>query len=597
MREQTIINALQTNGPMSAAALAATLGVSRRTLQSDLRQLNEDNTGFIITVTRNVGYQLTITDSAQFAAYQASLQDQAQPAMPAKRLPALMHVLLTTTEYLTVAQLAEHELISSKQLQRDLRELEKLLIGTPLQLERKAHYGIRLQGEWQSRIHALQQRGLPPHHQTLCQRLMPLGLDPAITAQFAGEVGWSLAVKGQATVPAPTTAAFAGLLADSRLSEEAWQFLTVSFAAKHKQLTTQLDHDLLKTKLQSYFTALDMRHKTDFATHPEFLSLMYFHVLALIGRLQKHQSLAGLSLEPLARDYPIAFNWAVQFAQWLTREYQIAVPKTEIGYLTTHLLVPLEQAHEAWSRRLYKIAVVCGTGGGIATLLCLRLRRIFPEAVIQTFGLSELTAIHGLEPDLLFTVTELTETFDCPVVRIDELASDLDFANLRHELSMAARSNNTDTLVDLLTPALFFQTSQAADYHALLLALTATMTSYCGQSDYAESVMQRENFLATIYDNGIAIPHPLSFNAEKNAVAVVVLPNGAGGSSRPVKLVWLIALKRDQLPLHRTLTTQLAALMQQPDVIEQLVHQTDFTRFINILRTALEGAEQTWIYN
>ncbi|EPC75467.1 hypothetical protein Lpp126_08834, partial [Lacticaseibacillus paracasei subsp. paracasei Lpp126] len=26
MREQTIINALQTNGPMSAAALAATLG-------------------------------------------------------------------------------------------------------------------------------------------------------------------------------------------------------------------------------------------------------------------------------------------------------------------------------------------------------------------------------------------------------------------------------------------------------------------------------------------------------------------------------------------------------------------------------------------
>lgn len=155
MREQTIINALQTNGPMSAAALAATLGVSRRTLQSDLRQLNEDNTGFIITVTRNVGYQLTITDSAQFAAYQASLQDQAQPAMPTKRLPALMHALLTTTEYLTVAQLAEHELISSKQLQRDLRELEKLLIGTPLQLERKAHYGIRLQGEWQSRIHAL----------------------------------------------------------------------------------------------------------------------------------------------------------------------------------------------------------------------------------------------------------------------------------------------------------------------------------------------------------------------------------------------------------------------------------------------------------
>ena len=56
-------------------------------------------------------------------------------------------------------------------------------------------------------------------------------------------------------------------------------------------------------------------------------------------------------------------------------------------------------------------------------------------------------------------------------------------------------------------------------------------------------------------------------------------------------LVFFAGLNR----VHLTLET--AALMQQPDVIEQLVHQTDFTRFINILRTALEGAEQTWIYN
>ncbi|PLC44799.1 transcriptional antiterminator, partial [Lacticaseibacillus paracasei] len=122
--------------------------------------------------------------------------------------------------------------------------------------------------------------------------------------------------------PSPTRADLGGLLADSRLSEEAWQFLTVSFAAKHKQLATRLDHDLLKTKLQAYFTALDTRHKTDCATHPEFLSLMYFHVFALIGRLQKHQSLSGLSLEPLARDYPIAFNSADQYATGPPLEYQ-----------------------------------------------------------------------------------------------------------------------------------------------------------------------------------------------------------------------------------------------------------------------------------
>ena len=597
MREQLIIQALQANGVMSAMALAKAVGVSRRTLQNDLRLLNHDASGFQIRFIRGQGYELQITDTKLLAAYLATLAGQAQPKMPAKRLPELLQQLLLTTNYLTVAQLAATQLISTKQLQRDLRELDKLLVGTPLSLIRKAHYGVRIQGNWQSRIHALQQYGLPPNHATLTQQLQPLGLDPAVTTQFASEIGWSLVVTGQSLHAPPADTDFAALLAAIRLSPEAWHFLTVSFAAKRKQLTTRLDHKRLKVKLRAYFTTLDARHETNFATHPEFLSLMYFHVLALIGRLKEHQSLAGLSLEPLARDYPIAFNWAVQFAQWLSREYQIEVPKTEVGYLTTHLLVPLEQAHEKWSRHGYRIAVICGTGGGIATLLSLRLRRIFPEAVIQTFGLNELKAIHQLSPDLLFTVTALNESFDCPVIQIDEVASDLDFASLRHELSMASQHHATASLADLLHPTLFFPNQKPADYRTLLTTLTAKMASYCGQVGYAASVLQREDFLATVYDNGIAIPHPLSFSARKNAVAVMLLPTGVKNSARPVRIVWLIALKQDQLPLHRTLTTQLAALMQKPDLINQLVQQTEFSAFQQTLRTELEGAETTWIYN
>ncbi len=165
--------------------------------------------------------------------------------------------------------------------------MDKLLVGTPLSLIRKAHYGVRIQGNWQSRIHALQRYGLPPNHATLTQQLQPLGLDPAVTAQFASEIGWSLVVTGQTLHAPPADTDFAALLAAIRLSPEAWHFLTVSFAAKRKQLTTRLDHKRLKVKLRAYFTTLDARHETNFATHPEFLSLMYFHVLALIGRLKR----------------------------------------------------------------------------------------------------------------------------------------------------------------------------------------------------------------------------------------------------------------------------------------------------------------------
>ncbi|MCU6392121.1 HTH domain-containing protein, partial [Enterobacter quasiroggenkampii] len=61
MREQLIIQALQANGVMSAMALAKAVGVSRRTLQNDLRLLNHDASGFQIRFIRGQGYELQIT--------------------------------------------------------------------------------------------------------------------------------------------------------------------------------------------------------------------------------------------------------------------------------------------------------------------------------------------------------------------------------------------------------------------------------------------------------------------------------------------------------------------------------------------------------
>ena len=97
---------------------------------------------------------------------------------------------------------------------------------------------------------------------------------------------------------------------------------------------------------------------------------------------------------------------------------------------------------------------------------------------------------------------------------------------------MASQHHATASLADLLHPTLFFPNQKPADYRTLLTTLTAKMASYCGQVGYAASVLQREDFLATVYDNGIAIPHPLSFSARKNAVAVMLLPTGVKNSAR-----------------------------------------------------------------
>ena len=181
---------------------------------------------------------------------------------------------------------------------------------------------------------------------------------------------------------------------------------------------------------------MDAQQKTWFSTDQEFLDLVYLHVAALIERSRKEMNFSNPYLEDISKDYPVMFNYAVMFSKWLEERFQLTIASDEIGYLATHMTVPYHKWQQTLIENIYRIAVVCSSGGGMAYLVEMKLRRIFPRAKIQTFSMFEIEDIQTYFPDSIFSIIELTIEVDCPVILMSEIQSELDYLEVSENLSL-----------------------------------------------------------------------------------------------------------------------------------------------------------------
>lgn len=379
------------------------------------------------------------------------------------------------------------------------------------------------------------------------------------------------------------------------IQKEVHEFFEASLLAKTKKLEILSNKQLLKEEIIHFFQQMDAQQKTWFSTDQEFLDLVYLHVAALIERSRKEMNFSNPYLEDISKDYPVMFNYAVMFSKWLEERFQLTIASDEIGYLATHMTVPYHKWQQHLIENIYRIAVVCSSGGGMAYLVEMKLRRIFPRAKIQTFSMFEIEDIQTYFPDLIFSIIELTIEVDCPVILMSEIQSELDYLEVSENLSLL-KSDETFSIerafFDLFSEGLF-RIEQKRSYSDILVALADQVEAKVGFAGYKDSLMERENYLSTIYQHGVAIPHPLIMSGKENRVAVCLLPEGASETEREAKIIFMVSLKAEQLDIHQIISKELSKLMNHPAAINALVESKDYHEFYYTLKRVLGRRKQS----
>lgn len=640
MRERKIIDLLTGSPlPVKMNELTRQLTLAERTIRELIRSLNKlgEKHGFRIRMIRNQGYQLEITDEASFEFYRLDLQEQRNQVdlnNKAARQHFLLLYLFQTDSFVSTERLADEIGISRSTIISDLKEVEQLLEPFDLRLSRKAHYGMKIEGDEQNFRKAFShfilnnrqtvkqsedfqqfRRGfdakkLKAH---LLKLLKDNGLDISdvylnniVTHLFillyrVSRNNLIIADQLLPRNPEPLYQTIARDVADwineeygISLPENEIEYLALHLSGK---TITQHIGDEEKAKLRigisRILQTLDKEFLTGFNQDDELREALLMHMFPLLNRLYYNLQLKNPLVEDVYSEYANVFVISFRFAEIIEEQYGFKMSRDEAGYVALHFATHLERMKQHRLEQFRRIAVICSSGGGSAHLIRLKLESIFPKASVITASITELDELQNQPLDLILSTIpfENEEVYQKPIIHIKQWLDDQEIQRIKETISLQIQpvhsSYKLKDFKDLFHKGLF-HLSGPDDYLQLLAQrCDEVVSAKFASSDFTEQVLSREHKFTTIYKNGVAGPHPMRMSAVKDCINVTLLEKPIIYEDKPVQIIFLINLRPGQLFLHREISKLLLLIMEKEDIRDKLLHVTSYEQFITQIENLL----------
>lgn len=154
-RERSIIKLLLKSQHLfvSMGAMRKELDVSKRTVQRDVKQLENTLQAFHLKLEKQPGEGIRIQGSrSDFEALRSALKHTQETEMHREeRMLIILHELIQADAPIKATRLSVELGVSNTTLLQDIEQLEKMIRGTRLQLLRKRGYGVELLGSEKER--------------------------------------------------------------------------------------------------------------------------------------------------------------------------------------------------------------------------------------------------------------------------------------------------------------------------------------------------------------------------------------------------------------------------------------------------------------
>ena len=634
MRESLILKELKDSGDyLSLDYFSKKLEVSTRTIRNDMKIItnNEKCNGFKIEYKSKLGYIIQIEDEMRFELYLKSLSPVPLDS-PEQRLDSITALLLLKDDYTTIEQLSQEFLVSTSLIKNDLKRLNKKLEDTNLELERKAHYGIKIIGPIKykqnvlSEIASKENRKLEEFYSKFVSDKKMENIkttEENILVKYKLEANFveleelklqlvllyikaSLRRNNKEKGFTQLKVSYDDIIIEHIIREvfcelkffitdEEKDYLSDFIKRKTKNKESEINSaqkDKLQGLIYNFFEEVDKEYSTYFLEDKEFFNLLYLHIASLIERVKRDQNLKNPFSRQISHQYPTVFNLAIQLSKRLEKEYEIKINQHEIGFIATHIAVPFEKRQGENFKQKYKIGIVCSSGGGSAYLIKLRLQEIFPNAEVKNFSLLDKEKIIEFLPDLIFSITDLSFEVNAPVILIKEILDDLDYKKIKESVryvdDFGKVTNPQQYFLSLFSKKHFICIKRKLEYKDILetMAQKVVEDGACAPS-YPKDVWERESFLNTIYTNGVTIPHPIEMTGNKNLISVALVQSDIEYEERKPQIIFMVSLIKGNLELHKQVTKYLSIIMEDKNVVNKLRGSQSYEEFMHKLKISL----------
>ncbi len=639
-----ILNEFVSNsGYLTSSYLSKVVGVTPRTIRSDLKELDKfiSPDGAKINSSKGIGYKLEIIDDIKFSDCLKTIfknndnKEESIPILPEERVEYIIRKLLETDSCITLEELCDELFISTSTIKNDLKKVKSILQRYRLVVASRLNKGIRIEGKeidkrfcmaeyffnrseleridlaefYIENIIIFNDIDLRKIEETLMEELAKAKLHLADIALKNLIIHIAIAIKRikesnyitqqdkrikklqkeqEYTAAINIVVALERNLGVSIPNAERYYVAIHLLGSKlldekRENRITEFIDESIKNLISKILKEVNTKLALNFIDDNTLICGLALHLKPAFHRIHFNMNLRNPWLDEVKTKYPLAFQAGVITAKILENEMECSINENEIGYLAMHFGGALERKKKGLSRNK-KIAIICSSGMGSANLLLAKLKNSLNSNVnlIGTYPLHQLEFVINLEPDIILTTVPIKENISIPSILVNAVLEDSDLDDIKSKINnIDYCENNEVDFEDLFAEDLFFTDICFETKEKVIEFLTNQMVDKGYINDnIKKAILDREKLSSTAIGNLVAIPHPLGVVEVPSCVSVGILKKPIDwDEGKKVQIVMVLSISKDIANRFADMFGTLYQVTKFPPSVVELIKQKNFESF------------------
>lgn len=324
----------------------------------------------------------------------------------------------------------------------------------------------------------------------------------------------------------------------------------------------------------------------DFSSDSELKIGLEMHIMSLLERQIKNIEVDNMYLQEIKRRYPLVFEMGVRVSKLLEEKIHIKIKENEIAFIALHLGAAYERANLNCK---YRVVMIYPYNQTLSNLCLQKVVNRFGERIdiIESMSFFEESEIIELKPDLILTTLPLKHNLDILTIQISLFVNYEDESRIfqgLNDLDKIRCQDDFESLVLKLIKKEFFYTHVKATNPENLITKMCDNLYENGyvNDEFKDSVLQREKISATSFSYGFAIPH--SFNgitSNQSSLSIAILDEPLKWGEFDVRLVILFAISEDDRKILRVFFDWLSNVVSNSSRFASLLEVKSYKEFIN----------------
>ena len=624
---EVIILLLACDKNLSSQDIATALGLSSKTIQREIKLINDNLTtvGIEIISKRSKGFYIHPEDKDKFRnlLFEEKFQTQVIPDMQEGRIEWLLdrfaYLMLENAE-IDLATLTEELFVSLTTLKKDLVLVKKQLGKNHLSLEKFSNKGLKISGS-EVDIRTFIRERLFKNGEYLSTNFSfsKLGKDTELETNigiilhkydvYMSDIGFmnfilhlQILIERDRYVSRDSQV-LSKIQIDQSSSEYRCALAVLKYMIKtlevtlpenevmniYIHLTTQKRLQIMteqqersdeyRVMINETLAEINQIYHYNFTNDTLLIEGLWVHLFSAIKRLKFQMKIENNLLEEIQMQYPFEMQLAQLLAKKMKQMLLVDIPMAEIGFLALHFCGANERRTLRVNSEKLKVVLVCSTGLGTSILLKSKITAKFSTRI----QIQEILSYHDLvkfdfsETDLIISTIVLDEHYPIPWLYVSSIVGDRDIALIETFL----QEEEASKITDLLSEQCFITQIKGVTNRFEAISHIGEKLVATGQIDASclTALLHRERLGTTENGNVVAIPHCMDEDILYPKLAIGILEKPIHWKYQDVQIIVLFFMDTKNKVFLQSVFQDLYAQLSKPKVVENMIRQQDYSYF------------------